>query len=259
MTQTTHPEELLAEYVDGTLAEQDRRAVEAHLAACERCRHEIAWAADARQALARLPEEPVPLGVTGRVIAEAEAPGPRREPRPWGQRIQWAAGVAVAAALVGVVAVSLRDAGGSGTDAAAPAQQSQAEIAGGANDPSAGAAPRYAFAVSLEHVDRDFDDETLRGLATGVADAVRDNELSAPVDEGSPEETQDARDCISTWAGTPEDEVLVRLLRATYEGRDAYVAVYLRGPGAGQPPTRASVWVASADGCQFLDITEVKI
>ena len=37
----THPEELLAGYVDGTLSAKDRVAVEAHLAACSRCSREV--------------------------------------------------------------------------------------------------------------------------------------------------------------------------------------------------------------------------
>ena len=34
----THPEELLAGYVDGTLTDPERAVVDAHLPTCERCR-----------------------------------------------------------------------------------------------------------------------------------------------------------------------------------------------------------------------------
>ena len=47
----THPEELLAGYVDGTLSAQERAAVEAHVAGCARCSREIALASSARSAL----------------------------------------------------------------------------------------------------------------------------------------------------------------------------------------------------------------
>ncbi len=40
----THPEELLAGYVDGTLSPQERAAVEAHVAGCARCSREVGLA-----------------------------------------------------------------------------------------------------------------------------------------------------------------------------------------------------------------------
>ena len=43
----THPEELLAGYVDGTLSAKDRAAVDAHIAECPRCRRETTLAASA--------------------------------------------------------------------------------------------------------------------------------------------------------------------------------------------------------------------
>ena len=258
MTQTTHPEELLAEYVEGTLADHDRRAVEAHLATCEACRDEAGLAGGARQMLQRLPEESVPLGVTDRVVDEAARRAPGGTPR-WGRRVQAAAGFAVAAALIGAVAVTLPNLGTPGvrddTGANAPAETGPVAPAERATDAQAA----LVFTVSLERVDRDFDDKGLRRLASDVAEAVRGGELKQPPDEGTPEETQQALDCIATWAGAPQDEVLVRLLRARYEGQEAYVAVYVRGPGIGEAPTKATVWVASTAGCQFLDITETNI
>ena len=57
----THPEELLAEYVDGSLQQDERTAVDAHIAACERCRDEVASARRARTALSALPEADLPI------------------------------------------------------------------------------------------------------------------------------------------------------------------------------------------------------
>ena len=59
----THPEELLADYVDGALTDDERAAADAHLATCETCREEIELARQAVTALASLEEESVPFGV----------------------------------------------------------------------------------------------------------------------------------------------------------------------------------------------------
>jgi anti-sigma factor RsiW len=102
----SHPEDLLADYVDGTLDERERAAVDAHLLGCARCAAEVRQADAARAVLAELENVPVPFGVTGPVLAEA---GRRFERRPgvvWG-RFQWAAGLAAAAALVVVVALNV--------------------------------------------------------------------------------------------------------------------------------------------------------
>jgi anti-sigma factor RsiW len=102
----THPEDLLADYVDGTLDERQRAVVDAHRVGCSSCGEEVAMARRALSALASLEDEPVPFGVTGPVLAEA---GRRLEGRRtvlW-ERLQWAFGAAAAAALVLVVALNL--------------------------------------------------------------------------------------------------------------------------------------------------------
>lgn len=260
MTQTGHPEELLPEYVDGTLGEQDRRAVDAHLATCTVCRAEVGLAAGARQTLHRLPEEPVPFGVTRPVMDEVSGQG-RRERTLWGQRIQWAAGIAAAAALVVVVAINLPDVGEDASTAAGDGGGAAitAEAGESATAPQA-PQDRFAFPVALERSGRDFGHEALRGLVTEVANAVRDDSLKEPAGGSAPGETQEALDCVTTRSGSAEDEVLVRLIRATYEREPAYVAVHLQRPGAGQAPTRAIGRVVSADGsCELLDVTESRI
>jgi anti-sigma factor RsiW len=102
----THPEDLLADYVDGTLADQERAVVDAHLQACDVCREELELARSGLAALAALQEQPVPFGVTGPVLAEAGRRFERRRTVAW-QRVQWVVGGAAAAALVLVVALSL--------------------------------------------------------------------------------------------------------------------------------------------------------
>ena len=74
----THPDELLADYVDGSLTPEEGAAVDAHLASCARCRAEVDVASRAARALASLPEPRAPAGVTDAAIAETEALGGQR-------------------------------------------------------------------------------------------------------------------------------------------------------------------------------------
>src|SRR5919106_1326530 len=92
----THPEQLLADYVEGTLGERERALLHEHLSTCAVCREELDLARNAVSALATLEERPVPLGVTGPVLAEAERRFERRRTVVW-QRFQWAAGATMAA------------------------------------------------------------------------------------------------------------------------------------------------------------------
>ena len=114
----SHPEDLLADYVDGTLAERERAVVDAHLHGCARCSAEIRQAEAARAALSELEDVPVPFGVTGPVLAEAGRRFERRRGVVW-ERFQWAAGLAAAAALIVVVALNVG--GGDARNAATPA------------------------------------------------------------------------------------------------------------------------------------------
>ena len=93
-----HPEQLLAEYVDGSLGADDRATVEAHLASCSSCADEVSMARQARMMLTELPEVPVPLGLDQRILQQTERRARWESPFAWR-----AARVAVvAAAVVGV-------------------------------------------------------------------------------------------------------------------------------------------------------------
>ena len=72
-----HQHDLLAEYVDGTLAGNDLAAVESHLAACAECRAEVALASRALIAMEVLPELEAPPGLdpSGAAGGAAEASG----------------------------------------------------------------------------------------------------------------------------------------------------------------------------------------
>ncbi len=259
----THPEELLAGYVDGTLTEPERAVVDAHLASCPVCREEVELARGAVTALASLEEAAVPFGVTGPVLAEAGRRFERRRDAVW-QRVQWAAGAAVAAALVLVVVVNMGNDDGDDL-ASAPAAEAAATGATG----SGGALEFSAQFGGLERLDADFDvagvdslakDEAARAAAPPAAsiseDAggmdLRDERFAAP---------GKAIDCIRRSGGPVDDprDVLVRLIEAEFRGTPAYLAVFLEGPGAGQDPDAVLVWVASTLDCTPLNLTSQRI
>ncbi len=240
----THPEELLAGLVDGTLTDAERAEADAHLAGCSSCREEIELSTTALAALARLEDEPVPFGVTGPVLAEAERRFERRRAVVW-ERLQWAAGLAAAAALVTVVALSLRGGGdedlraGVGGASGAPAPAGEAEaVLGGAAPPGLERRP-----------DVTYDESAIRSLARDAAAAAEDRGGAARL--APPDE---ALACLRS-SGAPVDEpadLLVRLIEATYGDTPAYLAVFLEGPGARQPPDHAVVWVVAMDDCRIL-------
>src|SRR5436189_273090 len=96
-----HPDALLAEYVDGALAEGERPIIERHLDICERCQEEVALARAARSALASVAEAPAPGDLGDAAIAEARrraagAPAAvaHAEKPGWYRRAGAAAGIA---------------------------------------------------------------------------------------------------------------------------------------------------------------------
>jgi hypothetical protein len=266
----THPDDLLADHVDGTLSEHERAVVDAHLQTCARCREEVDLARRAVRALGELEEVPVPTGVTGRVVAEARAAAPaktaRRDPN---RRL---AGLAAAAVIVGVIAIALTRGGGPSNDLAA---EGAAATAGG------GRSQLEKSKVPLEEqrdVNYDGEDGVLvlaqeviaqyrrtaadtaatgdsgTGDATAAAPAAT---LSSGAQFGGAERTlADAGPAIRCFEqqGVPPagaDMVLRRLVEAQYLGKPAYIAVFLQGPGAGQSPDRAVVWVLSRKDCHI--------
>lgn len=100
---STHPDELLPWYVNGTLEGPERARVEKHLESCRRCRDEAAW-------LARLREQ---IKAEGGADAPGEL-GLRRlmrqvrgsEAKPRARRLQWWQ-PALAAAVVVIVIQSV--------------------------------------------------------------------------------------------------------------------------------------------------------
>ncbi|MCI0633681.1 MAG: zf-HC2 domain-containing protein [Actinobacteria bacterium] len=254
----THPEELLAGYVDDTLEPPERAVVDAHLAGCDRCRDEVELASGARMALAALEDAPVPYGLTDRVVAEASRSFERRSERKrvvW-ERLQWAGGLAAAAAIVLVVVLNVGGEQREPTAESAATGATSAVGAAGAEDATAesGLPP---FQGLEDQADVDYDETGVKALARDTARAIAAEAAPPAALFASPDE---ALACV-TESGGPVDDPntsLVRLVRAEYEGTPAYLAVFAEGPGAQQPASTIVVWIAAEDGCRLLHAASLR-
>ncbi|HET7367094.1 MAG TPA: zf-HC2 domain-containing protein [Gaiella sp.] len=259
----SHPEDLLADYVGGTLDERERAAVDAHLPGCARCSAEVRQAEAARAALSELEDVPVPFGVTGPVLAEAGRRFERRRGAAWG-RFQWAAGLAAAAAFVVVVALNVN--GDDAQNAAAPERTTA--VAGGTGAAGAEAATPgvIPFAGLERQTDVNYDEAGIRAVATEAADAVvaaedapgTQSALASTVQD-SKERTSLARGCVDQSGVRGPNDVLIRLIEARFEGTPAFIGVYSEGPGAGQTPDHIVVFVIAKDDCRILSTASQRI
>lgn len=259
-----HPEEHLSGYVDGTLATDERAEVDAHLATCATCREEIELSTQAVTMLRVLPEVPVPFGTTTPVMAEARKERTSRARRSWGGRSQWAAGLAAAAVLVVAVAVVLPRVG----------REALMESAGGGAAPAAptrapGMEAATSGAVPLEiQANVDYDATKLERLAdSSAARAAQETTLAAPSakdasaaqSEASAAQAETAVACLARPGGLTGRDRLVRLIQATFQGRPAYVGVYLEQPGASQPADRVVIWVVASRDCAILSYSTKRL
>lgn len=152
----THPEELLAGSVDGSLTDPDRTTVDAHLRTCARCRAEVEAAGTAREALRRLSDPEAP-DLSTPVIAEIER---ARTTVPATPRWYRYAGVAAVAVIALVVVVSLPKIGsGPSADRAAPGTSEAA--------PTVGAATLAGLTLELQTTD--YDTAAVQALAGEAA------------------------------------------------------------------------------------------
>jgi Putative zinc-finger len=248
----THPEEQLSGYVDGTLGTEERAEVDAHLATCATCREEIELSTRAVTMLRELPEMPVPFGTTRPVMAEAGKEPTSRTRRFWGGRTQWAAGLAAAAVLVAVVAVALPRVG-----QVAPVESA----AGGGAQATPKAAPGMEAATSgavpLElQPNANYDATKLERLADSSAQRGSQTTLAAPsAADASAAKAEGATACLASPGGLTGRDRLVRLIQATFQGRAAYIGVYLQQPGADQPADRIVIWVVARQDCSTLSFS----
>jgi len=252
-----HPEALLTDFVDGTLSAADLAAVEDHLGTCGACRREVALARAARATLRSMPPEAPPAGLVDAAVAEATA-RPRatniavaRAKRP---ARRWVA-VAAAAAVIGLVVVASPKLGSSPSPTVA-----DRSAAGDAADRS------FADAGAVEVVRTDVSSAqlayvaaSLGGLQAGAEPApsgVAGAETAASVPalqpgRQLPDRLPEASACLEqAWGAAPGQ--LTRVILARFQGTPAYFGLYAVGPGAGLPPTRLQLLVASVRDCRPL-------
>ena len=109
---------------------------------------------------------------------------------------------------------------------------------------------------SSAHEDRDYDAPGLEELARS---ARASSELAPNAAGGTRQDAAAAVRCVSQAFGNQQAGQLTRLIQARFEGEEAYIAVYLEGPGAGEPPDTVAVWAASADDCAVLSFASARI
>lgn len=233
-----HPYELLVDLVDGTLDEDDLAGVQAHLDACAVCRQDVADAVAGAEAARSLPSEAPPANLHRRVVAAGGGGGTPR----W---YRWA-GAAAAAAVVLLIAIALPNLGSDSPDVAEE---------GGRAESADTAAPAHEVGITVE--DTDYDAEALEDLARSGAETP--DRLSADAAGGtSIRDPGAAVRCVSRAFRNQQVGRLTTLIQARFEGEEAYIAVYLEGPGADEPPDTVAVWAASADDCTALSVASAR-
>jgi hypothetical protein len=251
-----HPHEQLVDMMDGTLDEDLLAGVLAHVETCADCRADLEAARRGRAAARTLPRADAPADLHGRVVAAAGGGGRGGAPR-W---YRWA-GAAAAAAVVLAIAIALPNVGNDEGRLRSAGEAVAGDSAGGGAKGESVSQPNAASsAVRLRREDLDYDQAVLEDLA---AQQQRTAPVAAAEDSSGPatlsSATRDAARCVrQAFDGQPTGR-LIRMIEATFDGRDAYIAVYLEGPGAGQPPDTAAVYVASRDDCQLLSFAAARI
>jgi anti-sigma factor RsiW len=248
-----HPDELLAEYVDGTLPAADRDAVRAHLTSCARCGEEVAAATVAAETLRRLPQPAIPAGLADAAEMEASRTRARPErsatPATW---YRWAGLAAAAAAVVAIVALALPDIGGSN---------------GGASSAAMGASRELSPPDAIEIQQTNYDSSAVLALArTYMREAApqADAGMTAAAPRAVEAGVDQAVACVRSALTSETDPTLtvqgdpVRIIRARFEGIPAYLGVFLAGPGPDQQTDTVTVVVASTKGCSVLSSTQAQ-
>lgn len=268
-----HPDDLLAEYAEGTLDPDESSRVEAHLAACERCGREVLLAKRGLEALAGLPELEAPAGLGLAVRRQARA-------RPGGSRA-WrvvapvaAAAVLIAGGIVVVGSLSGEDAGGptatsgdAGAEGAPAAPQEDtgegAEAADGQRLTTADL-PRYSETsenytqAGLVTLARSLRDEARTELGRGLAPSA--TSFFVAFDPSAlPTRLRDTYRCVV--ADVPPDQLIVpfTIEAASFEDEPAYVASFLQGPAPDQPYDRLVIWVVGREDCRLRSLASQRL
>jgi hypothetical protein len=257
-----HPTTELAEYLDGTLPAEARAVVAAHLDACTTCAEEMRAAEAARIVLRTQPAIVAPPAVGMEAIAEARAAAAalhtRHEAARWAPHqawSRWAAVAGVAAGILLLAVIVLPNVGGGDRGGTLTAD---AEYDAAAMTPAA----------AVEVIDGDLDIAAIQRLAQGyrVEEAagaegpVAGSTESLTVTEvnDSPAAVDEAVACLERAFG-PLPAPPARLLEARVDGEPAVLGVVVTGPGAGQPPDTAEVYVARRPACTILSSTRAEL
>lgn len=269
----SHPDELLAGWVDQALTSDERAEVAEHLASCTACRREVASAQEAKDLMASLPHIEAPAGFAKRArtdLADDEAPAPaaprsaaagRAAQTRQRQVYKWIGGAA-AAALVLVLGFSVINRPGGTTDALSESAPAPAAEAATTADAAPGAG--------------NLDVSELQALAERERDAWAEQSglsVDRPVEsppagyspDPSQEKAQDAVAGANTDMLSANPGAATRCLRRSgsladggelltvYEGSlqsvPAYFGVVLEGPTPGSTPDRISIWVVNSSAC----------
>jgi len=238
----SHPYEQLADLMDGTLDERELAGVQAHLDACATCRQDVDLATRGVSAARSLPVEDPPTDLHRRVVG---AGGGRGTP-VWHR---WA-GAAAAAAAVIAIAIALPNVGSDpdrGDVSSLTGEDSAATVESG----------HVGGDVVVSHEDRDYDADGLQELARSAQES---SEMAAPDAAGATRRDASAAiRCVSQAFGGQQAGRLTQLIEARFKGEEAYIAVYLEGPGAGEPPDTVAVWAASSEDCSVLSFASARI
>jgi hypothetical protein len=283
MSTSSHPTELLAAFVDGTVAEGERAALTQHLQTCEQCRGEVTLARAARDALAALPEVPAPAGLAQSVTTRTSAP------RQWNQRASRVVWAAAAAAMVAIVAwVGIRAANNVSAPTVTNAASAPLAHEQGTPDPEPGifdtdgnydagelaaltvqAARQGNKGKALESpISSSGNDQTANSQAT-KAPAAGIVPSPSPAPSGSHKDffgsTQTgsaatvgsgkSAKCFNTVGAFDKGGELQRVVDAKYEGTPAYIGVFFEPPPEGGALDRAVTWVVAKKAC---DLTKHK-
>ena len=131
------------------------------------------------------------------------------------------------------------------------------------------AADQHAAAVPLQQEDRNYDQTAARALgqttaraAFGGATLSNAQATSGPIPSpvpGAPPNDAAALACLRRAGATfSSSDRLVRLILARYQGRPAYLGVFLEGP-PGERPETVAVWVVGAGDCGVRLLTSERI
>jgi anti-sigma factor RsiW len=271
-----HPEELLAEYAEGTLGADQRARVEEHLEGCETCREELGLAGEARQALAALPELEAPGGIPLAV---------RRKGRGTPSRAWQFVGAAAAAAVLVAGAVFVfsnldagtqqEAAGGGGGQDSGPARAEDSKAKGGGEGlagtsadqeeaPALAAAPIPQLPIYKES-NRRYESKDLAPLARRLRDDANGflasglspfaSAFFAEFDPASfTPEIRRAIRCVLTDVPPQQLIVPLRIEAASFQGQPAYIAAFLQGPTPDDEYDRIVMWVVHRESCDLISL-----